>query len=209
MATGRCYRLFLLMMRTTLNLSNRPFTNHRILWIGIGAIFFVSLWLLLWITSERNLVSAKADRIESQIKDLQVQVEQARLENERRGREQQQPEVKEQDRMELAAARHLLERKSFSWNRMISDIELFIPKDARVSGVKADEIVNPGQGVIADVEIKVLGRSPSQMTEMMERLEKSGGLFAVSQSNQDAPSDTGEVPFTLKLIYSPSRGAAQ
>jgi hypothetical protein len=44
---------------------------------------------------------------------------------------------------------------------------------------------------------------------MMERLEKSGGLFAIRQSNQDAPDDTGEVPFTLALIYSPSRGAAQ
>jgi hypothetical protein len=177
--------------------------------MGIGAVFFISLWLLLWVTSETNLVSAKADRVESQIKDLEVQVEQARLENERRSREQQLPEVKDQDRMELAAARYLLERKNFSWNRMISDIELFIPKDARVFGMKVEEVVSPGQNAIADVEIKVLGRNPSQMTDMMERLEKSGGLFAVSQSNQDAPNEGGEIPFTLKLVYSPSRGAAQ
>ncbi|HKP85692.1 MAG TPA: hypothetical protein VJZ26_06335 [Blastocatellia bacterium] len=197
------------MMRTTLNLSSRPFTNHRILWIGVAAVSFLSLWLLLWITSEISLVSAKADRVKSQISDLQVEVEMARQETERRSRDQQQPEVRYQDRLELASARNLIERKSFSWNRMINDIERFIPKDARVFGLKVQEDLIPGQKVEAGVEIKVLGRSASQMTQMMEELEKSGGLFLVRQSNQDAPSDAGEVPFTLNLIYSPSRGAAQ
>jgi len=196
-------------MRTTLNLSSRPFTNHRVLWIGIAAVFFLSLWLLLSITSEISLVSAKADRVRVQISDLQVQVEQARLEKERRSREQQQPEVKEQDRFELASARNLIERKKFSWNRMMSDVERYIPKEARVFGLKVQEVAIPGQSAEAQVEIKVLGRSPSQMTQMMEDLEKSGGLFMVRQSSQDAPSEGGEVSFTLNLVYSPSRGAAQ
>lgn len=196
-------------MRTTLNLSGRPFANHRLFWIAIASVFFISLWLFLWITAEKNLVSAKADRINLNIKDLQGQVEMARLERERRSREQKPPEVTDQDRIELASARQLLERKSFSWNKVIAEIERYIPKNSRVFGLKIDEIANLGQDDIANIEIKVIGQTPAQMTEMMEMIEKSGGLFAIRQSNQDAPDDTGEVPFTLNLIYSPSRGAAQ
>jgi hypothetical protein len=178
-------------------------------WIAVASVFFISLWLFLWITAEKNLVAAKADRISMNIKDLQGQVEMAKLERERRSHEQKPPEVTDQDRIELASARQLLERKSFSWNRVIAQIEHYIPKDARVFALKVDEIANLGQDDVANIEIKVIGKTPSQMTEMMEMLEKSGGLFAIRQSNQDAPDDSGEVPFTLNLIYSPSRGAAQ
>jgi len=45
------------------------------------------------------------------------------------------------------------------------------------------------------------------MTEMMEAFEKSGGLFAVRQTTQDAPDEGGGIPFTINLVYSPSRGA--
>lgn len=154
-------------------------------------------------------MSAKADRVAVQISTVKVQAEQVRVEKDRRAREQQQPEIKDQDRLELAAARNLIERKRFSWNRMISDMERFIPKDARVFGLKVIESVIPGQKAEANVEVKVLGRNASQMTQMMEELEKSGGLFVVRQSNQDAPDDGGEVPFTLNLIYNPFRGESQ
>jgi len=43
----------------------------------------------------------------------------------------------------------------------------------------------------------------------MEMVEKSGGLFAIRQSTQEASQDTSEVPFTLILAYSPDRGEAQ
>ena len=177
--------------------------------MAIAVVFFISLWLFLWITTEKNQVSAKADRINLNIKDLQGQVEMAKLERERREHEQKPPDVTDQDRIELASARQLLERKSFSWNRVMSEIERYIPKDARVAGLKIDEIANLGQDDIADIELKMIGKTPAQMTEMMELLEKSGGLFAIRQSNQDAPDESGEVPFTLAVIYSPSRGATQ
>ncbi len=177
--------------------------------MAIAVVFFIGLWLFLWITTEKNMVSAKADRINRNIKDLQGQVEVAKLERERRDREQKPPEVTDQDRIELASARQLLDRKSFSWNRVIGEIEHYIPKDARILGLKIDEIANLGQDDVANIELKMTGKTPAQMTEMMEMLEKSGGLFAIRQSSQDAPDETGEVPFTLAVIYSPSRGAAQ
>ena len=49
----------------------------------------------------------------------------------------------------------------------------------------------------------------NQMTEMMEKLEKSGGLFAVRQSTQEALQENGEIGFTLNLSYTPAGGEAQ
>src|SRR4051812_39980454 len=51
----RLFRLFLRVMRTTLNLSGRPFANHRMLYIAIAAVLLISLWLYLWTISERGL----------------------------------------------------------------------------------------------------------------------------------------------------------
>ena len=47
------------------------------------------------------------------------------------------------------------------------------------------------------------------MTEMMDKVEKSGGLFAIRQSTQEAAQDSNEVPFTLVLAYTPGGGEAQ
>jgi hypothetical protein len=44
---------------------------------------------------------------------------------------------------------------------------------------------------------------------MMTSIEKSGGNFVISQADQDAVVETGEVPFTLELIYRAARGEAQ
>ena len=51
------------MMRTTLNLSARPFVNHRLLYIAVAAIVLISLWLYLWTSSQRSLVTARADSL--------------------------------------------------------------------------------------------------------------------------------------------------
>ena len=46
------------------------------------------------------------------------------------------------------------------------------------------------------------------MTEMMEKVEKSG-VFAIRQSTQEASQDSSDVPFTLVLAYTPGGGEAQ
>jgi hypothetical protein len=193
-------------MRTYLNLSSRPFVNHRLFWIGVVAVFFISLWLLLWISAEKNLVSAQVDRVTRRISEQEQMVNLAEIERQKRLQSQQQVQIDDQQRMQLAAARQLISSRAFSWNRLVGDIETYIPKDARILSIKVE---TGQQSASATVEIKAVGKTAAQMTEMMDALEKSGGLFAVLQSGQDATAESGEVPFSLDLVYSPSRGNAQ
>jgi hypothetical protein len=193
-------------MRTSLNLSSRPFTNHRLFWIAVVSVFFISLWLLLWVSAEKNLVSAQIDRLNGRISAQEEIVKQAERDRIARSEVPQDIKLDDQQRLQLAAARQMISSKAFSWNKLIGDIEGYVPNDARVLSIKVDEVQAGQLSGNAFVELKAMGKTAAQMTEMMEALEKSGGLFAIQQSGQDAASDSGEVPFTLNLVYSPSRG---
>jgi len=196
-------------MRTRINLSRRPFTNHRLLWIALVASYFLAFWLFLWMTTEKSRVLAKQNEIIQRMEGQKQAVEEARLEEDRRKQLQQKTVLTEQQATQLASARQLINKKLFSWNRMIGDIEEYVPKKARIMSIKVDEIGGAGQEVVASIRVKALGITPGEMTEMMTNLEKSGGRFIVGETSQDATVESGETPFTINLIYKPFRGDAK
>lgn len=202
-------RLFLISMRTYINLSARPFTNHRVFWIALVAVYLASFWLLLWMTDEKGRVIAKETETKQRIEGQKQAAELALSEQKRRKEEQQKIVITEQQAIQLASARQLIQRKVFSWNRMIGDIEEYVPKNSRIMSIKVDEIISAGEDAMAKVQVKAVGSTPAEMTEMMMSLEKSGGLFQVGDTQQDATTENGETPFTLNLIYKPARGAAK
>ncbi len=196
-------------MRTLVNLSSRPFTNHRIFWIVLFVIYLTGVWLFLWMAAEKNRVIARADNVKQRIEGQKKLAEDAKVEQERRKKEAQKIIITEQQTTELAAARQLIQRKVFSWNKMIGDIEGYVPKNTRIMSIKVDEIINTSEDAVARVQVKAIGTTPAELTEMMANLEKSGGLFTVREPGQEATTENGETPFTINLIYRPSRGGAQ
>ena len=51
------------------------------------------------------------------------------------------------------------------------------------------------------MDISAVGKTAAQLTELMSKLEKSGGLFVVGEVSQGQVSDTGEVPFLVLVTY--------
>ena len=196
-------------MRTTLNLSGRPFANHRLFFMAITAVLLLSLWLYLWTYSQRSLVTAKADTTALRVRDAQERLDKAQQENSNRAQALQPTPVSDAERLELASARQLLERRAFSFNRLMAALEHYVPKTARLVGLKIEKIAPIGQPITANVEVKAIWQTSAAMTEMMEKIEKSGGVFAIRQSTQEASQDSSEVPFTLLLAYTPGGGEAQ
>jgi hypothetical protein len=179
------------------------------LWIGLVAVYFIAFWLFLWMMGERSRVVAKQTEVSQRIEAGKELAANAIREQELRKLEQQKIVLTEQQAIQLASARQLIQRKVFSWNKMIGDIEEYIPKKTRIMSIKVEEIVNTASDVIARVQIKALGTTPDELTEMMTNLEKSNGLFIVGETGQDATVESGETPFTLNLVYKPARGDAQ
>lgn len=196
-------------MRTYVNLSRRPFTNHRLFWIALVAVYFIGLWSVLWIGSERNRVLAKQTEIKQRVEGQRAAYDDVIREQQRQKEQQQKVFISDEQRLQLASARQLIQRKSFSWNRMLSDLEGYVPKTTRIMSIKVDEIANGGEGVEARVEVKAIGTTAAEMTEMMANLEKSGGLFAVGNTGQETMTENGETPFTLTLTYNPARGGGR
>jgi Tfp pilus assembly protein PilN len=196
-------------MRTYVNLSRRPFINHRLFWIALVAVYFIGLWMVLWIGSERNRVLAKQTEIKQRVEGQRAAYDDVIREQQRQKEQQQKIFISEEQKLQLASARQLIQRKSFSWNRMLSDLEAYVPKTTRIMSIKVDEIANAGEGVEARVEVKAIGTTAAEMTEMMANLEKSGGLFAVGNTGQETMTENGETPFTLTLTYNPARGGGR
>jgi hypothetical protein len=160
-------------------------------------------------TTEKSRVLAKQTEIIQRMEGQKQAVEEALKEEERQKQRQQKTMLTEQQAIQLASARQLINKKMFSWNRMIGDLEEYVPKKARIMSIKVDEIGGAGEEVVASIRVKALGTTPDEMTEMMSNLEKSGGRFVVGETGQDATVESGEIPFTLNLIYKPFRGDAK
>ena len=152
---------------------------------------------------------AKQTEIKQRVEGQRAAYDDVIREQQRQKEQQQKVFISEEQKLQLASARQLIQRKSFSWNRMISDLEGYVPKNTRIMSIKVDEIANVGEGVEARVEVKAIGTTAAEMTEMMANLEKSGGLFAVGNTGQETMTENGETPFTLALTYNPARGGGR
>src|SRR4030095_5217966 len=153
-------------MRTQINLSSQPFTNRRVLWMVLALAYLTSFWLFLWIGTEKDRVLAKENQIKLRIDDQRQAANEAILEQERRKKSEVKIVATEQQALQLAAARQLIQRKAFSWNRLISEIEDYVPKNTRIISIKIEEISNEANQAIASVQVKALGQTPGEMTEM-------------------------------------------
>jgi hypothetical protein len=194
------------MMRNNLNLSSEPFTNHRLVWLAIALVFLTSSWLVLWASKEKAAVRGRADQVSARAKELEKGFNDA-LELDKKHKEDELKAVLSPgDALQLEGARQLISKRSFSWNQMLNDLEKYVPKNSRISSITVEGISAVPQGAIASVDIKALGKSPSQLTEMMDSLNKSGGIFVVGQVSQDQIADNGEVPFSVTVTYRPRRG---
>src|SRR5215467_8391974 len=193
-------------MRIRLNLSSRPFTNHRLLWIAVLAIFLVSGWLTMWASQEKEKASAQAAEIRNRIKAREAEVEKTKQDEELRRQKEPKVVLSPKEQIVIASARQLISRKAFSWNRMMTDIEKYVPTDTRITGIKVNAIRVSGGGPEADLEVKALGRTAAQLTLSMASFQKSGEVFGVGEVEQGPLTESGEVPFTLILQYRPARG---
>jgi len=193
-------------MRTAINLSSKPFTNHRLLWITVSVIALISIWTILWVRVEKASIAGAIDDMLMRIENQKVQIANIREQEEIRRQKERTIPISEQDAIQLASARQLIQRKKLSWTRILSDLERYVPKKARITAIKVEEVFEVGKALNARIEIKASGASTGELTEMMTSLEGSDGLFEVGEVSQEAASDAGEIPFTINLTYRPRQG---
>jgi type IV pilus assembly protein PilN len=185
-----------------LNLSTRPFPAYRLVNIALAIILIVLVVLSVWQTTgflrySRLARVIRATEIEARIEDETLGKKAAEL-------------ASPLDRPESAAKlneigflNRLIARKSLSWTRLLADLERMVPDNAHLVSI-APSFGTTG-GVTLQIELQ--GKSLGDVTEFINRLEKSPVFQNISLSTEQRRVTTAasDVDIRLAVVYLPER----
>ncbi|HWS87256.1 MAG TPA: hypothetical protein VN282_09845 [Pyrinomonadaceae bacterium] len=184
-------------MISRLNLASDPFRNRALPWTLAVAVSAVSLVALVLILGRYSEARAQADVSERQVQAMRAQ----QKELERQADEIRQTIPAEQ-RQPLDAARALVSRKGFSWSQLFSDLEGFLPGDVRVGRINVREVTQVGDQTRADLDLTVVGRTPTDVTGMLDEMNRSGTFSAVPVTeNQKSGRGESGYEWLLRVSY--------
>ncbi len=187
-------------MRLDINLASQPYEDARQFWLRWGTALVVAsiLTLMLMVSTVTGWYNARRDH--QQIAELRTQIAQ---------RDQKRREAEEfLSRAENRTTRdqsqfinQLIERKSFSWTRVLEDLEKVMPTRVHLVSIHP-ELDDDNQLAIKMV---VAGDSPERAIELARRMEDSR-RFTRTHIGQESSrvSTTGDaVQLNIDAIYVP------
>ena len=179
----------------TTNLSTRPFYNERLVHAVLAvvaalvlAVSVLNAWAIVSLKGKDAAQNAQAARAEKK-------TEQARQAAERIRRSIDPAELQAVAAAATEANR-LIDARTFSWTRLLSDFEKTLPADVRISAV-TPHIERDGSMTI---QIAVVARRAEDVNEFVEKLETQGG-FADVVPRQEALNNEGLREIILSGLY--------
>jgi len=190
-------------MPTKLNLASKPFSNRSLPWAVTAIVIFISLISLVFIVRVTARAKAQAYALQNDINGLTRQEQQLR--------EQVQAvknSLTSEQLQTLAAAHTLVDRKRFSWSRLFSDLELALPGNVRVKRIAVRGVATRGDDTLAELELTVVAKTPSTITDMISVMDRAGIFHAElrSQNLQRGRGETG-AEYELYVVYRPRAGS--
>lgn len=191
-------------MSAKLNLASRPFRNRALPWTVTGLITIASIFALLFIAQSTFRTKAKIVSTQREVDDLRKETDLLA----KRAKELETALTPEQKK-DLKYAHALVDRKRFSWARLFSDLEASLPGSVRVSRIVVKEVRMQGDRAVADLDLVVASKTPTNVTEMIQEMESQGVFSAVliSQNPQRGRGETGS-EYELNVHYVPRAGFA-
>ncbi|MBC7910280.1 MAG: hypothetical protein H7Y30_07255, partial [Pyrinomonadaceae bacterium] len=166
---------------TKLNLASQPFRNRALPWIITGIITGASLLALVLIIGESRAANMRADTVAASMDTLRKQ-EAELIQKKDDINKALAPEQKQL----LDAAHILVDRKQFSWSRLFADLEAVLPANVRVLRINVRDLFLKGNQTSALLELTVMSRSPTDVTNMMTEMNR-GGVFYAQAMSQNLP----------------------
>ncbi|MEK6279998.1 MAG: hypothetical protein AABN95_06555 [Acidobacteriota bacterium] len=190
-------------MSTKLNLASKPFSNRSLPWAVTVLVIVVSLICLVFIVKNTTQANAQAATVQNDINVLGQQEQ---------GLRKQADAVKNsltpEQYQTLTAAHTLVDRKRFSWSRLFADLESALPGNVRVKRIAVRGVTTRGDETLAELELTVIAKNPTVVTEMIAAMEQAGVMHAElrSQNAQRGRAETG-AEYELYVVYRPRAGA--
>ena len=184
-------------MISRLNLASEPFRNRALPWTVAVAVSAVSFLVLVVVLARYNEARAEVNASDREVQAMRAQ--KTELDQQAESIRQNIPP---EQRPPLEAARTLVSRKGFSWSQLFSDLEGFMPGDVRVSLINVREVAQVGDQTRADLDLTVVGRTPTDVTGMIDAMNRSGAFSAVPvRENQKSGRGEAGFEFLLRVSY--------
>jgi Tfp pilus assembly protein PilN len=184
-------------VNNSLNLASKPFSNRIVPWALTVIILFVSLIGLLIVVQLTTSTRKEAALIEGQITQLKQ-----REHNLLDAAKQVQQSFTPEQQQAIPAAHALIDRKSFSWSRLLADLESSLPANVKVSRIAVRDVTRQADQTVAQLDLAVFAKNPSTIDEMIRAMHQEG-VFLATIRNQNLQKGRGETgtEYELTVIY--------
>jgi len=184
-------------VNNSLNLASKPFSNRIVPWALTVIILFVSLIGLLIVVQLTTTTRRQANQVQAQITQLK-QREQGLLEAAKTVQQAFTPEQQQA----LPAAHELVDRKSFSWSRLLADLESVLPANVKVGRIAVRDVTRTGGQTVAQLDLAVFATDPSTISQMITDWQQRG-IFLAELRNQNLQKGRGEkgTEYELAVTY--------
>jgi Tfp pilus assembly protein PilN len=191
-------------MSTTLNLAGKPFSNRALPWTVTILIVLVSLVAFVLIIRATARAKAQSQAVQSDINKLNQQAQTF---------QKQADAVKTaltaEQLKNLSSAHELVNRKRFSWSRLLADLEAALPGTVRVTRISVRDVATSGDQTFAELDLTVVSKASSTITEMIAEMDRAG-IFQAELRSQNLQKGRGETgtEYELLVLYRPRAGSA-
>lgn len=191
-------------VNTDINLASKPFNNRLLPWLMTVVLLFISIIGLLIVVRFNFVANQQARAIQADIDKLKEQ-EKGILGDANKVKESLTPEQFQA----LQGAHQLVDRKRFSWSRLLADLESSLPGNVRVSRIAVRDVTAQSEQTVAELDLVVFAKSSTSITEMIADMDKVG-IFQAELRAQNLQKGRGEsgTEYELFVVYRPRAGVA-
>lgn len=184
-------------MNNSLNLASRPFSNRFVPWALTAIILFVSLIGLVLVVKLTSTANKQADQAQLEINTLK-QHEQALLE----AAKSVKASFSADQQQALPSAHELIDRKVFSWSRLLADLESSLPGTVKVSRIAVQDVATDSGQTVAQLDLAVFAKSATTINDMISKMHQEG-IFQLELRNQNLQKGRGEsgTEYEFFVIY--------
>ena len=184
-------------MNNSLNLASKPFSNRILPWVLTVMVLFVSLIGLVFVVRLTATTRSEANRVQAEINQLKQQ-EQALL----NAAKQVENSLTPDQQQALPSAHQLVDRKGFSWSRLLVDLESSLPDKVKVSRIAVREVNKQGDQTIAQLDLSVFAKDAATISDMISSMHQEG-IFEAEIRNQNLQKGRGEIgtEYELFVVY--------
>lgn len=184
-------------MNNSLNLASKPFSNRVLPWALTAIVLFVSMVGLIVVVRLTTVANKEAAAAQVQINALKQEEKglSDRAEAVRIALTPQQQEA-------VPSAHELIDRKKFSWSRLLADLESSLPGSVRVSRIAVRDVTSVGDQTVATLDLAVFTKNPSTISEMIAEMHEAG-IFQLVLRSQNLAKGRGEqgTEYEFDVIY--------